>query len=99
MRKRFKDVRRKLHNFIERMKMSDGEYLTMKEQSDKYKGMMSACEFQVNDPEYIDVKDSSGNVLHRFTKSRSASLNVNIEDMLRNGGIIYDKKRVSLNVK
>lgn len=99
MRKRFKDVKRKLHNFIERMRMSDAEYLTIKEQSNKYKGMMSACIFELEEPEYTDIKDAEGNVLHRFRKSQSASLNVNIEDMLRNGGVIYDKERVTLNIK
>lgn len=85
--------------FIERVRMSESDYLTMKEQSNKFENMMSSCEFKLEEPEYTDVKDANGNILHRFRKSQSASLNINIDEMLKNGGILYDKERVKLNIE
>ena len=90
MRRKLKTIARKVHNFIERVRMSESDYLTMKEQSNKFENMMSSCEFKL---------DADGNILHRFKKSQSASLNINIDEMLKNGGILYDKERVKLNIE
>lgn len=99
MRRKLKTIARKVHNFIERARMSESDYLTMKEQSNKFENMMSSCEFKLDEPEYTDVKDADGNILYRFKKSQSASLNINIDEMLKNGGILYDKERVKLNIE
>ena len=99
MRRKLKTIARKVHNFIERVRMSESDYLTMKEQSNKFENMISSCEFKLDEPEYTDVKDAYGNILHRFKKSQSASLNINIDEMLKNGGILYDKERVKLNIE
>ena len=99
MRRKLKTIARKVHNFIERVRMSESDYLTMKEQSNKFENMMSSCEFKLDEPEYTDVKDTDGNILHRFKKSQSASININIDEMLKNGGILYDKERVKLNIE
>ena len=99
MRRKLKTIARKVHNFIERVRMSESDYLTMKEQSNKFENMMSSCEFKLDEPEYTDVKDADGNILHRFQKSQSASININIDEMLKNGGILYDKERVKLNIE
>lgn len=99
MRRKLKTIARKVHNFIERVRMSESDYLTMKEQSNKFENMMSSCEFKLDEPEYTDVKDADGNILHRFKKPQSASLNINIDEMLKNGGILYDKERVKLNIE
>ena len=99
MRRKLKTIARKVHNFIERVRMSESDYLTMKEQSNKFENMMSSCEFKLDEPEYTDVKDADGNILHSFKKSQSASLNINIDEMLKNGGILYDKERVKLNIE
>mgnify|MGYP000030120755 FL=1 len=99
MRRKLKTIARKVHNFIERARMSESDYLTMKEQSNKFENMMSSCEFKLDEPEYTDVKDADGNIImHRFKKFQSASLNINIDEMLKNGGILYDKERVKLNI-
>ena len=99
MRRKLKTIARKVHNFIERVRMSESDYLTMKEQSNKFENMMSSCEFKLDEPEYTDVKDADGNILHRFKKYQSVSLNINIDEMLKNGGILYDKERVKLNIE
>lgn len=99
MRRKLKTIARKVHNFIERMRMSESDYLTMKEQSNKFENMMSSCKLKLEEPEYTDVKDADGNILYRFRKSQSASLNINIDEMLKNGGILYDKERVKLNIE
>jgi hypothetical protein len=41
--------------------MSESDYLTMKEQSNKFENMMSSCKFKLDEPEYTDVKDADGN--------------------------------------
>lgn len=92
-------LKRKFRNFIERLRLSESEYLTMKEQSEKFEGMMSTCEFKLGEPEFTDIKDKEGNILHRIPKSRTAILNINIDAMLKEAGIIYDKDRVTLNVE
>ena len=99
MRRKLKTIARKVHNFIERVRMPESVYLTMKEQSNKFENMMSSCEFKLKEPEYTDVKDADGNTVYRFKKSQSASLNINIDEMLKNGGILYDKERVKLNIE
>lgn len=99
MRRKLKTIARKVHNFIERVRMPESDYLTMKEQSNKFENMMSSCEFKLDEPEYTDVKDVDGNILYRLKKSQSASLNINIDEMLKNGGILYDKERVKLNIE
>lgn len=99
MRRKLKAIARKVHDFIERVRMSESDYLTMKEQSNKFENMMSSCEFKLDEPEYTDAKDADGNIIHRFTKSQSASLNINIDEMLKNGGILYDKEKVKLNIE
>lgn len=99
MKKYLKTINRKLQNFIEKVRMSESDYLIMKEQSNKFENMMQTCKFTMNEPEYIDIKDANGNVLHKLTTSYSASLNINIDDMLKEAGIIYDKERVSLNIE
>ncbi|WP_288682268.1 hypothetical protein [uncultured Eubacterium sp.] len=99
MRRKLETIARKVHNFIERVRMSESDYLIMKEQSNKFENMMSSCEFKLDEPEHTDVKDADGNILRIFKKSRSASLNINIDEMLKNGGILYDKERVKLNIE
>ena len=92
-------LKRKFMNFIERLKLSESEYLTIKEQSEKFKNMMSTCEFKLGEPEFTDVKDKEGNIVHRIPKNRTATLNVNVDEMLKEAGIVYDKDRVTLNVE
>lgn len=96
---KIKTLNRKFRNFIEKLRLSETEYLTMKEQSEKFEGMMSTCEFKLCELEFTDIKDKKGNILHRFPKSRTATLNINIDEMLKEAGIVYDKDRVTLNVK
>lgn len=71
----------------------------MKEKSEKFDSMMSTCEFKLGESEFTDIKDKEGNILHRFPKSKTATLNVNIDKMLKEAGIVYDKDRVTLNVE
>lgn len=92
-------LKRKFRNFIERLRLSESEYLTMKEQSEKFEGMMSTCNFEIGESEFIDIQDKAGNIVHRFPKSKTATLNVNIDKMLKEAGIVYDKDRVTLNVE
>lgn len=92
-------LKRKFRNFIERLRLSESEYLKMKEQSEKFEGMMSTCEFKIGEPEFMDIKDKKGNIVHRIPKSRTATLNINVDEMLKEAGIVYDKDRVTLNVE
>lgn len=101
MKRRIKVLVRKFDNFIEKVRLSESDYLKMKEQSEKFGNMMSVCEFKLGEPEIVDIKDAEGNILNRIPnfKNRTASLNVNVEEMLKEAGITYDKDRVELNVE
>ena len=99
MKRRIKVLARKFRSFIERLRLSESEYLTIKEQSEKFKNMMSTCEFKLGEPEFTDVKDKEGNIVYRIPKNRTATLNVNVDEMLKEAGIVYDKDRATLNIE
>lgn len=101
MKRRIKALARKFGNFIEKVRLSESDYLKMKEQSEKFEGMMSTCEFKLGEPEIVDIKDAEGNILNRIPnfKNRTASLNVNVEELLKEAGITYSKDGVELNVE
>jgi hypothetical protein len=90
-------LKRKILCLIERIKLSDSEYLTMKAQSQMYKAMMSTIEYS-SDSEYEDAFDDNGVPIKSFLKARTATVHINITDMLAEGGITFNKNVVKLDV-
>ena len=81
---------------IERIKLSDFDYKTMKWKSQKYDGMMSAIKFSVG-VEYAEVEDSRGIIL-MLNKSRKATVDINIVELLEKGGFTFNKNITELNI-
>lgn len=97
MKKKFNVFKRKLHSLIERIKLSESEYLSMKSKAQMYSDMMSTVKCECN-TDYEDIKNN-GHAIARFPKSRTMTLNIDVEQMLASGGITFDKNAVKLNVK
>lgn len=93
----FNELKRKLHYLIERIKLSESEYLSMKAKAQMYEAMMSTVVYSV-DSEYQDVFDDVGNLITRIPKSRTATVHVNVTDMLAEGGIVFNKNVVKLDI-
>lgn len=97
MKKNFNVFKRKLHNLIERIKLSESDYLSMKVKSEMYSNMISTIRYEhYTDYEYIK---NNGQTIAMFPKSKTATLTVDVGEMLTSGGIIFNKNAVKLNVK
>ena len=94
---KFNVFKRKLLCLIERIKLSELDYGLMKAKSQMYDGMMSTIKCDINS-EYEDVTNKQGNTVMRFEKSRTMTMNVNVVEMLAEGGITFDMNAVKLNV-
>ena len=97
MKKKIDVFKRKLHSLIERIKLSESDYLSMKSKAQMYSDMMSAIKYECN-TDYEDIK-SNGQTIARFPRSKTMTLNIDVEQMLENGGITFDKNAVKLNAK
>lgn len=89
--------KRKFLRLVERIKLSESDYLNMKEQSRRYGAMMSTIEYNVT-AEYDDVLDKENRTIISFPKSKTMTVNIDIEKILAAGGIVFDKNAVTLNV-
>lgn len=85
-----KTTRRKLHNFVERVKMSELDYLVMKEKSEKFDKMMSTISIDVS-TEYKEIKSKNGDLIYRVPR-KQGSINVDTPAMLKAAGIIFDSQ-------
>lgn len=92
----FNVIKRKLICLIERIKLSESDYMIMKSESQMYKSMMSAIKCGLN-TDYEDIKINDC-IIQRIPKSKTMVVNVDVWQMLANGGIIFDKNTVKLNV-
>ena len=93
----FNKLKRKIHCLIERIKLSESDYLIMKAQSQMYSGMMSTITYS-SSSEYEDVKDASGYLITSIPKAKTATVHINITEMLAEGGITFNKNVVKLDV-
>ena len=94
--KKFNVFKRKLHILIERIKLSESDYLTMKANAQMYKDMMSTVECNL-DVEYEDVMVGKS-LITKIPKSKTMTINIDIKQMLANAGITFDDT-VKLNIK
>lgn len=94
---RLKELRRKWRCLIERIKLSELDYLTMKTNSQKYTAMMSTIECSMS-ADYVDVHDPLGNLITKIPTSKTAMVHINITDMLAAGGFVFNKNIVKFDV-
>lgn len=90
-------LKEKLYLFLERMMMSNHEYLNMKNDAQKFKNVMGCVGINIG-TKYVDCRDKYGKLLLKFPQSIEATINVNVSDMLKAMGIVYDKNFVKLNI-
>lgn len=90
-------LKRKLFYLIERIKLSELDYLSMKAASQMYSSMMSAITYKA-ETEYEDIEDKNGHIITKITKSKYATINVDMEELLASAGVRYNKYAVKVNV-
>lgn len=95
--KLFNKLKRKIRCLIERIKLSESEYLTMKAQSQMYQAMMSTVKYS-SGSEHSDVFDADGTLVTRILQARTATVHINIVDMLAEGGITFNKNTVKFDI-
>ena len=93
----FNKLKRKIRCLIEQIKLSESDYMTMKAQSQMYKAMMSTIKYS-SGSEYQDVFDANGVLVTRINQERTATVHINIADMLAEGGVTFNKNAVKLDV-
>ena len=83
--------------FLERSKLSNSQYLTMKEKAKRFDDMLAAISMEIN-AEYILVERPKGCVIAKVLKSKSLTISVNIPDLMKGAGIVYDRQLTNINV-
>lgn len=86
---KFNELKRKLHYLIERIKLSETEYISIKNKSRMYDDMMSTVKCTFN-AEFEEVK-KDGYVLKRFPTKKNVNIDIDMKQMLSNGGINLDR--------
>lgn len=90
-------LKENLHIFLERSKLSNLEYLTMKEKAKRLDDMLVAISLETN-AEYIPVEKPKGCVIAKVLKSKSLTISVNIPDLMKGVGIVYDRQLTNINI-
>ena len=93
----FNKLKRKIRCLIERIRLSESDYVTMKAQAQMYKAMMSTVKYS-SGSEYSDVFDADGILVTSIRQARTATVHINIADMLAEGGVTFNKNAVQLDV-
>ena len=93
----FNKLKMKIRCFIERIRLSETDYLTMKAQSQMYKAMMSTIKYS-SGSEYSDVFDADEVLVASVRQARTATVHINIVDMLAEGGVTFNKNAVKFDV-
>lgn len=93
----FRKLIRKIHCLLERIKLSESDYITMKARSQMYSAMMSTIRY-TTDSECEPVYDSKGCLITNLFSAKVITININITDMLAEGGITFNKNMVKLNI-
>lgn len=94
----FNKLSRKMRCLLERIRLSESDYRTMKARAQMYQSMMSTIKYDVN-TEYEDAVDELGNLIRRTLKARNVTAHINVEEMLAEGGITFDKRVDKLDIR
>lgn len=90
-------LKEKLYIFLERSKLSNLEYLTMKEKAKRLDDMLDSISLETN-AEYIPVEKPKGCVIAKVLKAKSLTISVNIPDLMKGVGIVYDRQLTNINI-
>ena len=90
-------LKENLRMLLERIKLSNFDYLTMKEKSKRFDNMLAAISFETN-TKYIDVKDNKGVHIFKFPESKNLTISINVPDLMKGVGIVYDRHLTNINI-
>lgn len=90
-------LKEKLYLFLKRLMISNHEYLSMKNDAQNFRNVMGCAGINIG-TKYVDCRDKYGKLLLKFPQSIEATINVNVSDMLKAMGVVYDKNFVKLNI-
>ena len=93
----FNKLKIKISCLIERIKLSESDYRTMKARAQMYEAMMSTIRYNT-EREYEPVYDTCGVLITHLPKAQTLTIHINITEMLAEGGITFDKNAVKLDV-
>lgn len=83
--------------FLERSKLSNSQYLTMKEKAKRFDDMLASISLETN-AEYIPVEKPKECVIAKVLRSKSLTISVNIPDLMKGAGIVYDRQLTNINI-
>lgn len=83
--------------FLERSKLSNSQYLTMKEKAKRFDDMLASISLETN-AEYIPVEKPKGCVIAKVLRSKSLTISVNIPDLMKGAGIVYNRQLTNINI-
>ena len=87
----FNTFKRKLLCLIERIKLSESDYRTMKAKSQMYDGMMSAVKISIS-PNNEKIKNNDGHIIWVTHRAKTVMIDVDVVEMLAAGGIHFSDK-------
>lgn len=90
-------LKENLRMLLERIKLSNSEYLAMKEKSKRFDNMLAAISLETN-AKYIDVKDNKGVHIFKFPESKNLTISINVPDLMKGVGIEYNKCCTNIKV-
>lgn len=93
----FRKFMRKFRCLLERIRLSESEYIAMKARSQMYSAMMSTIKY-TTDSKAMPIYDTRENLITNLLVEKAVTVNINITDMLAEGGIVFNKDVVKLNV-
>ena len=90
-------LKEKWNIFLERSKLSNSEYLSMKEKAKRFDDMLAAISFETNS-KYTYVQDNEGICILRVPKSKTLTISINAPDLMKAAGIEYNKYCTNMQV-
>lgn len=90
-------LKENLRMLLERIKLSNSEYLMMQEKANRFNNMLAAIGFETNS-RYTDVQDNEGICILKFPESKTLTISINASDLMKTMGIEYDKCCTNIKV-
>ena len=93
----FNTFKRKLLCLIERIKLSESDYRTMKAKSQMYDGMMSVIKINIG-TDNQKIENNDGCFIWVTSRTRTVTVDIDVMEMLAAGGIHFNDE-LEINVK
>lgn len=90
-------LKENLRMLLERIKLSNFDYLTMKEKSKRFDNMLAAISLETNSKK-IYIRDNEGICILRVPESKTLTVSINAPDLMKAVGIEYNKCCTNIKV-